>query len=186
MRIPGLGGEVINRAGGTAVSLPGSELFTSLQTGAIDATEWVGPYNDKAFGLYKAAKYYYYPGWHEPGTVLEGMINQKAFEALPADLQEIVLQAGRAANQDMMDELTYRNSLALKELVNDHGTELRELPSEVFKELRTISDEVVFEEAKKDDLTRRVYDSFMNFRSLAEDYQKISEYAYLHGRNQTS
>ena len=85
-----------------------------------------------------------------------------------------------------MDELTYRNSLALKELVNDHGTELRELPGEVFKELRTISDEVVFEEAKKDDLSRRIYDSFMNFRNLSEEYQKISEYGYLHGRKQTS
>ena len=70
MRIPGLGGEVLKRAGGTPVSLPGGELFTSLQSGAIDATEWVGPYNDLAFGLYKAAKYYYYPGWHEPGTTL--------------------------------------------------------------------------------------------------------------------
>ncbi len=185
MRIPGLGGEVLNRAGGTAVSLPGSELFTSLQTGAIDATEWVGPYNDKAFGLYKAAKYYYYPGWHEPGSVLEGMINKTAFEALPNDLQEVVMVATRAANQDMMDEVTYRNAVALKELVNDHGVELRELPSDVYQELRTISDEVVFEEAQKDDLSRRIYDSFINFRNLSDDYQKISEYAYLNGRLMT-
>ncbi|MBE9567764.1 MAG: TRAP transporter substrate-binding protein, partial [Proteobacteria bacterium] len=74
MRIPGLGGEVLKRAGGTPVNLPGGELFTSLKTGAIDATEWVGPYNDLAFGLHKAAKYYYYPGWHEPGTTLEAII----------------------------------------------------------------------------------------------------------------
>jgi len=78
MRIPGLGGEVLRRAGGTPVSLPGGEIFTSLKTGAIDATEWVGPYNDLAFGLHKAAKYYYYPGWHEPGTTLEALINKKA------------------------------------------------------------------------------------------------------------
>jgi TRAP-type mannitol/chloroaromatic compound transport system substrate-binding protein len=78
MRIPGLGGEVLRRAGGTPVNLPGGELFTSLKTGAIDATEWVGPYNDLAFGLYKAAKYYYYPGWHEPGTTLEALINKEA------------------------------------------------------------------------------------------------------------
>ncbi len=95
MRIPGLGGEVLRRAGGTPVNLPGGELFTSLQSGTIDATEWVGPYNDLAFGLYKAAKYYYYPGFHEPGTFLEAMINQKALESLPEDLQAIVMNACR-------------------------------------------------------------------------------------------
>lgn len=186
MRIPGLGGEVLNRAGGTAVSLPGSDLFTSLQNGTIDATEWVGPYNDKAFGLYKAAKYYYYPSWHEPGTVLEGMINKTAFEALPADLQEIVMVATRAANQNMMDELTFRNAQALQELVEEHGVELRKLPDDVYQQLRTISDEVVAEEAQKDDLSRRIYESFVKFRELSEEYQKISDYAYLHGRMTTS
>ncbi len=90
MRIPGLGGEVLRRAGGTPVTLPGSEIFTALQTGAIDATEWVGPYNDASFGLHKAARYYYYPGWQEPGPGLEIIINRQAWDALPADLQEIV------------------------------------------------------------------------------------------------
>ena len=89
MRIPGLGCEVLKRAGGTPVNLPGGELFTSLKTGAIDATEWVGPYNDLAFGLYKAAKYYYTTGWHEPSTTSEITINKDAFEALPKDLQEV-------------------------------------------------------------------------------------------------
>ena len=70
MRIPGLGGEVISRAGGLAVNIPGGELYTSMQTGVIDATEWVGPYNDLAFGFHQVAKYYYYPGWHEPGPTL--------------------------------------------------------------------------------------------------------------------
>ena len=82
MRIPGLGGEVLKRAGGTPVSLPGGEIFPSLQSGAIDATEWVGPYNDLAFGLYKAAKHYYYPGWHEPGTTLECFVSKKALEEI--------------------------------------------------------------------------------------------------------
>ena len=102
MRMPGLGGEVLRRAGGVPVLLPGGEIFPSLQTGAIDATEWVGPYNDLAFGLHKAAKYYYYPGWHEPGTTLEAIVNRDAFEALPADLQSIVLNAARVANIDML------------------------------------------------------------------------------------
>src|SRR5690606_28795988 len=83
MRIPGLGGEVLKRAGGTPVNLPGSELFTALQTGSIDATEWVGPYNDVAFGLHQAARYYYYPGWQEPGPAMEIFVNQRAWESLP-------------------------------------------------------------------------------------------------------
>ena len=90
MRIPGLGGEVLKRAGGTPVTLPGADIFTALQTGSIDATEWIGPYNDIAFGLHKAADYYYYPGWQEPGPVLECMVNREAFASLPEDLQEIV------------------------------------------------------------------------------------------------
>ena len=102
MRIPGLGGEVLRRAGGTPVSLPGSEIFTSLQTGVIDATEWVGPYNDVSFGLHKAAKYYYYPGWHEPGPILETIINKEAWESLPEDLQMLIEIANRAVNLTAM------------------------------------------------------------------------------------
>ncbi|MDH5611563.1 MAG: TRAP transporter substrate-binding protein, partial [Gammaproteobacteria bacterium] len=112
MRIPGLGGEVLRRAGGTPVNLPGAELFTSLKSGAIDATEWVGPYNDLAFGFYKAAKYYYYPGWHEPGTTLEAIINKAALESLPKDLQSIVMNACKVVNQDMATEFTAKNNAA--------------------------------------------------------------------------
>ncbi len=86
MRIPGLGGDVITRAGGISVTMPGGELYTSMQTGVIDATEWVGPYNDLAFGFHQVAKYYYYPGWHEPGPILELIVNQDAFATLPADI----------------------------------------------------------------------------------------------------
>ena len=90
MRIPGIGGEVLRKVGGTPVNIPGAELFTALESGTIDATEWVGPMNDLAFGLFRAAKYYYYPGWHEPGTALEAVVNREAYEALPPDLQAIV------------------------------------------------------------------------------------------------
>ena len=86
MRIPGLAGDVFAEAGGTAVRIPGGELYTSLQTGVIDAAEWVGPYNDLALGLHEVAKYYYYPGWHEPGSMLELIINKDSFEALPPDI----------------------------------------------------------------------------------------------------
>jgi len=182
MRIPGLGGEVLKRAGGTPVSLPGGEIFTSLQSGAIDATEWVGPYNDLAFGLHKAARYYYYPGWHEPGTTLEAFINKKAFEALPADLQSIVMNACRVANQDMLAEYTSRNNAALHTLVTEHKVDLRRFPDEVLKKLRELSDEVVAEVAAKDPMSKKVYDSFKSFRDQAIAWHDVSERAYLNAR----
>ncbi|WP_020406731.1 TRAP transporter substrate-binding protein [Hahella ganghwensis] len=182
MRIPGLGGEVLQRAGGTPVQLPGGEIFTALQTGTIDATEWVGPYNDLAFGLHKAAKYYYYPGWHEPGTALEFTFNKKAFEALPEDLQAIVEIAAKAINQDMLDEYTARNNSALEELVNNHGIEVRRYPDEVLAQLKVISKQTVKEIADNDPAVKKVYDSFESFRAKVEKYHEISEKAYINAR----
>ncbi len=182
MRIPGLGGEVLKRIGGTPVSLPGGEIATSLMSGAIDASEFVGPYNDLAFGLYKAAKFYYYPGWHEPGTTLECFINAKAFNALPKDLQSIVLNASRVANQDMLAEYTARNNKALHTLVTKHKVKLRRYPDEVLKGLRDVSDKVVAEIANKDPISKRIYESFKEFRDQAVAWHDISERAYLNGR----
>jgi TRAP-type mannitol/chloroaromatic compound transport system substrate-binding protein len=182
MRIPGLGGEVLKRAGGTPVSLPGGEIFTSLQSGAIDATEWVGPYNDLAFGFYKAAKYYYYPGWHEPGTTLECFVNKKAFEALPADLQSIVINAARVANQDMLADFTAKNNAALQTLVEQHNVDLRPFPADVLETLKKLSDEVVAEIAEKDPLSKKVYASYIDFRGQAIAWHNISERAYLNAR----
>mgnify|MGYP000408649506 FL=1 len=186
MRIPGLGGEVLSRAGGTPVSLPGGELFTSLQSGAIDATEWVGPYNDLAFGFYKAARYYYYPGWHEPGTTLECMVNKAAFDALPDDLQAIVLGAARMTNQDMLTEYIARNNRALRTLVDEHQVDVRKLPDSVLERLRELSDQVVAEVAAKDELSRRVHASFQTFRDQVVQWSDISARAYLNARGATA
>lgn len=182
MRIPGLGGEVLRRAGGTPVNLPGGELFTSLQSGVIDATEWVGPYNDLAFGLYKAAKYYYYPGWHEPGTTLEAIINQAAYDALPADLQQIVMAACRIANDDILVEYVARNNDALETLVNKHGVDVRRLPDDVLTHLRELSDEVVGEISSNSAEAKRIYDSYNSFRGKVMAWTDISERAYLNSR----
>ena len=182
MRIPGLGGEVLQRAGGTPVNIPGSELYTALQSGNIDATEWVGPYNDLAFGLYKIGKYYYYPGWHEPGTTLEAIINKKALEALPADLQSIVLNACRVANQDMLAEYTARNNAALQTLVHKHKVQLRAFPDDVLKKLRVLSDEVVADLAKKDELSKRIFASYKKFRDDVKTWHDVSEVAFYKAR----
>ena len=183
MRIPGLGGEVLARAGGTPVTLAGGEIFTALETGAIDATEWVGPYNDLAFGLFKAAKYYYYPGWHEPGSTLEALINKRAFNELPADLQAIVLTCCRATNEQMLAEFTARNAEALQTLVNDHGVELRRFPDEVLRRLRELSQQVIGEDAGRDPLYARVYESVKSYQARSSAYLKVAEEAYLEARS---
>ena len=183
MRIPGLGGEVFERAGGTAVNLPGGEIFTSLQTGVIDATEWVGPYNDLAFGLHQVAKYYYYPGWQEPGPTLEAIVNKEAYDALPEDLQEILKAAVLTINGDLLAEYTARNNAALHELTDTHGVELRKLPDDVIRELAKISEEVVSGIVDEDPLSQRIYKSYSEYRDSAIEYEKISERAYFDARS---
>ncbi len=182
MRIPGLAGEVLKRAGGTPVNLPGGELFTSLQTGAIDATEWVGPYNDLAFGFHKIAKYYYYPGWHEPGTTLECFINRSAFEELSPDLRSIVINACRVANQDMLCEYVARNNDALETLVNEHNVTVRELPAAVMSRLAELSEEVIGELADADPMARKIFNSYSGFLKKSRAWSDISERAYLNLR----
>ncbi|WP_189465235.1 TRAP transporter substrate-binding protein [Litchfieldella qijiaojingensis] len=183
MRIPGLGGEVLKRAGGVPVSLPGGEIFTALQTGAIDAVEWVGPYNDRAFGLNTAAKYYYYPGWHEPGSMFEFIVNEEAFQELPQDLQAIVRQAARTASYDMLVEYNARNIEALKQL-QDSGVELRRFPEDLLQQLQVYSDEVVQELAEEDPMAARIYESYRAYQQGAAAYNQVAEQAYIETREQ--
>ncbi|WP_304641926.1 TRAP transporter substrate-binding protein [Pseudomonas sp.] len=177
IRMPGFGGEILARAGATTVNLPGSEIFTALQTGVIDATDWVSPYNDLAFGLHQVAKYYYYPGWQEPCAVLELTVNAKALEALPDDLRLIVEEAARSTNQAMLDEYTRRNADALQTLVNDHGVQLRRLPDEVLERLRELSMQVLEETAAATPLNKQIWDSMEAFRERVTAYHAISEQA---------
>ncbi len=169
--------------GGTPVNLPGGEIFTSLQSGNIDATEWVGPYNDLAFGLYKAAKYYYYPGFHEPGPCLEAVVNKAALESLPKDLQAIVDECRKVVNQDMLAEYMARNPAAMKQLIEQHGVELRRFPDDVLQQLRKVSAEVVAEPAANDPLYRKVYEAYTGFLTQVRPYTDMSELAYLQARD---
>ena len=183
MRIPGIGGEVLKEAGGIPVTLPGGELFTALQTGVIDATEWVGPYNDLTFGFHQAAKYYYYPGWHEPGPMLELLINMDAWNSLPKHLQVIIETATKAVNQDTLDEYLARNNQALTELIEVHGVELRKLPDDVIEEFRAISNEILSDLAEEDEVIGKVYDSYIEFKNNVTEYHKISEDSFIEARN---
>ncbi len=183
MRIPGFGGEVFQRAGGVAVALPGSEMFTALQTGVIDATEWVGPYNDLAFGLQDIAKYYYYPGWHEPNANLEVIVNADALAELPEDLRAMLITACRASNQDVLDEFTARNAQALRTLAEEHGVEVRRLPDDVLRRFAEIAAEVVREAAADDELNGRILASYQTFLAEVGSYHAISEQAYINVRS---
>lgn len=183
MRMPGLGGEVMRRAGATQVTVPASEIFTALQTGAIDAAEWVGPYNDVALGLHKAARYYYYPGWHEPGPMIECLVNGDAWNSLPGDLQEIVSVACQAANMDMQAEFNHGNATALARLVDDADVEILQLPDDVLSLLHRLSLEAINELSARDPAARRIQESFYGFLEISAANQRISEQAYLNTRD---
>lgn len=183
MRIPGLGGEVIKRAGATPVTLPGSEIFTSLQTGAIDATEWVGAYNDVSFGLHKAAKFYYYPGWQEPGAGLECMINADAWASLPADLQAIVETTCQAITTDMMAEYTHGNAQALQQLLDDPRIDVRPFPDDVLRLLKSHTLDIVRELSATDPAWKKIADSYYAFMQTSTENQRVTEGANLKTRD---
>ncbi len=178
MRIPGLGGKVLAKAGGTPVLLAGGEIYTALERGTIDATEWVGPFHDERLGLYRAAKYYYYPGWHEPGTTLELIVNAKAWEELPEDLKKIVEVAARSSNQWMYSQFEAFNIKALRELKEKYKVEVLPFPPAVLKELKQLTQQVLDEEAVKDPAFKEVYDSFTQFKTDNAAWNLISDDAY--------
>ncbi len=183
MRIPGFGGAVLERAGGTSYTLPGGEIFTSLQTGVIDATEWVGPYNDLAMGLHEAAEYYYYPGWQEPGPTLETIINKEAWAKLPEDLQTIVELSCATLNDQMTAEYSARNAEQLATLQEDAGVQIKKFPDDVLIELRELTDQLVDELVERDPQAAKIYASFSAYREKAKAWSAISEQAYLQARD---
>ena len=179
IRMPGMAGEVLKRAGAVPVNLPGSEIFTALQTGSIEATDWVGPYNDVAFGLHEIARYYYYPGWQEPGPTLECIVHKAAWERLPQDLQAIVRIACQAANLDMLSDYMARNAGALAQLEAEGHVDIRAFPDSVLSGLRDITAEVVEELAARDPAVARVWASYREFLRRSRPWQNISELAIL-------
>ncbi|MEQ9609622.1 MAG: TRAP transporter substrate-binding protein [Kiloniellaceae bacterium] len=182
IRMAGLGGEMMRRAGSSVVLLPPGEILPAMQSGAIDAAEWIGPWNDIAFGLQKVAKYYYVPAFHEPGPGLEVSVNKARFDALPADLQAIVRFAAAAVAQDTTTDFTFHNIQAFGPLVADYGVELRSFSDEIIARLGKIAMTVIEEIGETDDLTRKIHASFMDFAGKAAHYQGSFEEAMLRQR----
>ena len=178
MRIPGLGGKVVAKAGGTVVLTPGGEIFTNLERGVIDATEWVGPYHDLRMGFYEAAKYYYYPGWHEPGTYLEFIFNKKVYDSLPKDLQNIIDGACADCEAWTLPQFDANNGAALQTLIEKHKVQLIKFPDEVLDALKILAEEVREEEAAKTPMAKKANESFKKFQKVVGVWGTVSEQAY--------
>lgn len=178
MRIPGLGGKVFKKAGGNPVLMAGSEIYTALERGTLDATEWVAPFHDMRLGLNRAAKYYYYPGWHEPGTAFELMINDKKWQTLPGDLQQIVKVAAAATSEWIYAQMEFHNQKALTELKAKKNIQILEFPEEVLKEFKRLTKETLDEEAAANPKFKRIYDAYETFRTHYQSWDELSEEAY--------
>lgn len=175
MRMPGLGGKVLEKAGGAAVLLPGGEIYTGLETGVIDATEWVGPYHDYKMGFHQISKYYYTPGWHECGTALEFFFNKEKFDALPADIRVMMETAASHLNIWMLSELETKNSIYLQKLIHEEKVEIRQYPPEVLRALKDITEETIAEIVAKDPESRKIYAAYDDFRKKASTWSNLTE-----------
>lgn len=182
MRIAGLGGEVMRRLGVNVVLLPPGEIFSALQGGTIDAAEWIGPWNDLAFGLYKVVKYYYMPAFHETGPALEVIVNKEAYAALPDDLREIVKRASMASAMEAYADFTYHNAMAFGPILEKEGVELRTWPDEIVLALARESALVLADLAESNPLTLETYESFIQFRQDAAAYAQVSDQRMLEMR----
>ena len=145
----------------------------------IDALEWVGPYHDYLMGFHKIAKYYYYPGWQEPGSVLELIINKDAFESLTPDLQEIVQRFAVGMNTIMLSEFEAKNTEYYFKLINENHTTLKKFPDDVLDTLRKLTKEVIDEIVSGDAKSKKVYDSYSKFEKNITQWSEIAERNYV-------
>jgi TRAP-type mannitol/chloroaromatic compound transport system substrate-binding protein len=182
IRMPGLGGEVMRQVGADVVNLPGGEIFPALQSGAIDAAEWVGPYNDLAFGFYKVLKNYMYPGWQEPGSGISLGMNRGWWEGLGETDQAMIRTICAAELDIMLSEFGTQNARALDSLVNEHGVALHRFPDDMLTQVAAASEDVVSQVGTETDVGRRVLESFRDFREVIAGWSRLSDLAFLETR----
>ncbi|MEO1306313.1 MAG: TRAP transporter substrate-binding protein, partial [Pseudomonadota bacterium] len=178
MRIPGLGGDVVRELGGAAETLAGNEIYQALQTGRIDATEWVGPWNDYFLGFHREAKYHYGPGFHEPGSALAVGINRRKWDSLTPTEQAIIRAACNEVNHLSVGEFTYQNGVYLEKLINEEGIQLRRFPDDVMSRVQEIAADIRSDAGSGGDLERRIYESFEDGLKKMRDWAAISDGPY--------
>ncbi len=178
IRMPGLGGKVITRAGATTILSPAGELYTNLERGVIDGLEWIGPYHDYLMGFHNIAKYYYYPGWHEPGATLELMINKDAYNKLSDDLKNVVATAAKASNDLILSAFDMKNTEYFYKLKNEENIDFRAYPDDVLSQLKIYADEVIGEISSSDEMSKKIYNSYKKFNKDMSNWHSIAERNY--------
>lgn len=178
MRFPGVGGQVMARAGVNIQNLPGGQVYFALERGVIDAADWVSPYDDEILQLNKAAKYYYMPSWAEPGASLGLYLNLDIYKDLPQDIRDTIQTVAHAANERMFAQYMAKNGAALKRLIAA-GAEVRTFPAEVLDVLKKYTNEIQDEHAEANALYAKVYDQWQGFRDDVRSWTDVSEYNYL-------
>lgn len=183
IRIPGFGGDALRKMGATIVNLPVGEIFGALQSGAIDATEWVGPWQDLAAGFYKVARFYYWPGMHEPATINEITVNKARWDALPKDIQQIFAWGCGDEHNQVTADNDANNGSSLEVLVRQHNVQLRRLPDDFLQAYGRAWNEVLTElRDTGDDLTKRTLDSYYKFLREQTAWSRIGMQEYLNAR----
>lgn len=170
---------MIAKAGVSVMSVAGGELYTSLERGVIDAAEWIGPYHDYVMGFHKVSKFYYYPGWHEPGSNLELFVNKKAFEELPVDLQALVRAVAYKYNLLVLSEFEAKNNFYLKKILSESAVQLKPFPDDVLKALKKFSEEAIEEITAKDMFSNEVYNHYAKFKAEIGGWNQSSEIAIM-------
>ena len=183
MRIPGLGGDVMAKLGASPVSLPGSQIYENLMSGAIDATEWVGPWNDSYMKFYEAAKYYYFPGMHEPASMLAVGMNKSWWDGLSKTDQALIKAAAAQEDSRMMSEYNAKNGAALDKLITEQGVQVREFNDEVYDAFGEAAEEVFDEVRAHSELANRIHESFVATRKDVGRWMNLSDQPYLRQRN---
>ncbi|WP_282611204.1 TRAP transporter substrate-binding protein [Pelagibius sp. Alg239-R121] len=186
MRISGLGGEALAHLGVMPVRTPPGKIFAAMESGEVDAAEWIGPWNDLAFGLHKIAKNYYLPAFHEGGPALEALVNKDLYASLPSDLQVIVAAACSAAANETFADFTYHNSVSLDPLVEEHGVILREWPDEVVIALGKATNDVIEDLAATDAMTKKVHASYSSYLQDARKWSAVGDQRFLAMREKAS
>ncbi|NBC18487.1 MAG: ABC transporter substrate-binding protein [Bacteroidetes bacterium] len=176
MRIPGLGGRVMDELGVTVQQIPGGEIYPSLERGAIDAAEWVGPYDDEKLGFHQIAKNYYYPGWWEPGPALSFYVNRDAWDQLPTAYQQALEVACHEAGALMLASYDAKNPAALQRLL-DQGVQVRKFPDDIMQAASEATTAMLEADAS-DPAYRKIYDAYKQWRADSYRWFGLAEQAY--------